>query len=424
MLNPASIAAVDGASWRGPFIRPLYESYCFSNIPASIHQLLTGVGLHGRSSLPDDCFGELPKSANAVVLFFVDAFGWRFFEPRISRYPALKHFLDNGVVSKLTSQFPSTTAAHVTAIHTGLPPAQSGVYEWYQFEPSLERMVGPLMFSFAGDDTRDGLLATGLQPGDLFPKGTLYTDLKRAGVQSYLFQQRDIVRSAPTRHLSTDATLIGYKTLPEALVNITRILKRREGPAYIFFYWSAIDSMAHEYGPLSDQVEAEIDTFLTALERVFMDRALGSGALLLLTADHGQTEVDPKTTVYLNYALQGFRQVTAQGKTGHVLAPAGSPRDYFLHIKPERLEDTQHAIARLVSGKALVVKTSELIESGLFGPQPSPTFLGRVGNLAVLPFKGESVYYFERDRFGNRFFGHHGGLTRDEMEIPFVACVL
>ena len=70
------------------------------------------------------------------------------------------------------------------------------------------------------------------------------------------------------------------------------------------------------------------------------------------------------------------------------------------------------------------MKTSELIEGGFFGPQPTATFLQRVGNLVVLPFKGESVYYFERDKFDNHFLGHHGGLTRDEMEIPFIACPL
>ena len=421
MLNPASIAAVDAAAWRGSFIRPLYGSYCFSNIPATVRNVLTSEGQHG---LPDDCLPSESRRAEAVILFFIDSFGWRFFEPRMQRYPFLKHLLENGVVSKLTSQFPSTTAAHVTAMHTGLPPAQSGVYEWYQFEPTLERMIAPLLFSYAGDDTRDALLNVGLHPGDVFPRRTIYTDMKRAGVKSYLFQQRDIVRSAPTKHLGTDATLIGYKTLPEALVNMTRLLKRREQPTYIFFYWSPIDTMAHEYGPASDQVEAEIDAFLSAMERIFMERALGSNALLLLTADHGQTEVDPKTTIYINYRLPGFRKFIAQSQLGHMLTPAGSPRDYFLHIKPERLDEAELAIGNLLSGKAIVVKTSELIEGGFFGPQPTATFLQRVGNLVVLPFKGESVYYFERDKFDNHFLGHHGGLTRDEMEIPFIACPL
>jgi hypothetical protein len=34
------------------------------------------------------------------------------------------------------------------------------------------------------------------------------------------------------------------------------------------------------------------------------------------------------------------------------------------------------------------------------------------------------VYYYERDRFEKRYWGHHGGLTREEMEIPLMIAEL
>lgn len=423
MLNTASFDAVAAATWRGPFMRPLYESYCFSNIPATVKRLLTG---EGEGGLPDDVFGDLPQRADAVVVFFIDALGWRFIEPRLAHYPFLKHMADNGVVSKITSMFPSTTSAHVTCIHTGLAPAQSGVYEWFQYEPSIDRIISPLLFAPAGDAERDTLLQMGLQPGNIFPPRTIYSDLKRSGVKSFVFQGRDIVRSAPTRHLSTDATTLSYRTLPEALVDLTRLLRKREQPSYYFLYFSAIDTICHEHGPASEHVDAEIDAFLTLMNNIFLKRVSGvpGNVLFMLTADHGQTEVDPKTTVYLNHSLRGFKHMVAQGGLGNWLTPAGSPRDYFLHIRPERLDEAQQAIGNLLTRKALVVKTAELIDDGFFGPQPSDTFLKRVGNLVVLPYKGESVYYFERDKFDNHFFAHHGGLTRDEMEIPLLVTAL
>jgi hypothetical protein len=421
MLNEASILAVNAAAWRGPFIRPLYESYCFANLPATIQHVLTGLGEPG---LPDDVFGNLPRRYDAVVLFFVDAFGWRYFERYVDRYAFLRHFVTNGVVSKLTSQFPSTTAAHVTCIHTGLTPAQSGVYEWFQYQPGVDRMIMPLLFSFAGDKARDRLISAGLSPTDVFPATTIYRQLGQAGVKSYLFHTRDIADGAPMRALSENTTTITYKTLPELLVNLRRLLERREGPAYYLAYYGAVDSIGHEYGPTSEHIEAELDQFLVTMERLFLDRVRGSRALLLLTADHGMVEIAPQTTVYLNLTLPHFRDYVATNHRGEPLVPAGSPRDFFLHIKPERLTEARTAIAEHLQGKALVVETSELIAQEFFGPMPSERFLARVGNLVVLPFKGESSHYYERDRFENRYYGHHGGLTREEMEIPLLVCEL
>jgi predicted AlkP superfamily pyrophosphatase or phosphodiesterase len=320
--------------------------------------------------------------------------------------------------------FPSTTSAHTTTIHTGLPPAQSGVYEWHQYNEQLDRIITPLMFAYPRDKYRDSLLNEGLKTGDVFPARTIYRDLARAGVKSHVIIPRDIAKSAPTRALSDGATIIPYKTLPEALVNLAQLLRLRKQPSYYFVYFSNIDTICHDYGPGSAQVDAEIDAFLALMERVLLPAARNTNALLLVTADHGQVEVDPQTTLYLNHAVPNFKRFVAVNRMGELLVPAGSPRDFFLHIRSELLDEAQNAIQKAVSGKAITVKSQALIDAGFFGPQPSDAFKKRVGNLVVLPFKGESVYYYEREVFENRFYGHHGGMTREEMEIPLLACML
>lgn len=421
MLNTASLAAIEETTWRAPFIRPRYDSYCFSNLPALVQHTLTG---EGELGMPADVLGALPQRHEAVVLLFVDGLGWRFIEPRLNRYPFLQHVLQEGVVSKLTSMFPSTTSAHTTTIHTGLPPARSGVYEWHQYNEHLDRIITPLMFAYPRDKSRDTLVNEGLKISNVFPARTIYHDLARAGVKSHIFIARDLARSAPTRALRDGATIIPYKTFPEALVNLAQLLRLRKQPAYFFVYFSPIDTICHDYGPDTPQVDAEIDALFSLLERVLLPATRNTNALLLLTADHGQVEVDPSTTLYLNHVVPGFKQFIAVNRLGELLTPAGSPRDFFLHIRPEMLDEAQHAITRAVSGRALVVQTRELIEAGFFGSQPSELFTKRVGNLVVLPFKGESAFFYERDVFGNHFYGHHGGLTREEMEIPLLACTL
>src|SRR5688572_849990 len=105
MLNQNSIQAVNNSRFEEHFAKPLYESYNFAQYPAMIENLLTGAA---PSELPADVFGDLPTSVDKVVLFLVDGFGWEFIEKYAEQYPFLKRFLEQGVVSKLTSQFPST----------------------------------------------------------------------------------------------------------------------------------------------------------------------------------------------------------------------------------------------------------------------------------------------------------------------------
>src|SRR6202048_744445 len=99
MLNSASITMVNGARTSPHLVRPLYDSYCFANIPASITYFLT---CEGQCALPGDGFEGLRTRLDRVVLFFIDAFGWRFFERCAGKYASLKTFAQHGIVSKLT----------------------------------------------------------------------------------------------------------------------------------------------------------------------------------------------------------------------------------------------------------------------------------------------------------------------------------
>jgi hypothetical protein len=47
--------------------------------------------------------------------------------------------------------------------------------------------------------------------------------------------------------------------------------------------------------------------------------------------------------------------------------------------------------------------------------------MSRAGNLVILPYGGEAVWWFERRRFEQRFWGHHGGLTPEEAQTIFLA---
>jgi hypothetical protein len=421
MINQESLALVESARFSTRFMRPLYDSYGFAQIPQTIRYCLTDSEQKGVS------FGErddLYQKYDAVVLLFVDAFGWRFFEKYHQRSPFLRRAVEQGLVSKLTSQFPSTTAAHVTTIHTGLPVGESGVYEWYYYEPLLDRMIAPLLFSFAGDSERDTLASTGVAAQALYPAQTLYQELQPHGVDSVVFQHLTYAHSPYSKTVTNGARMVPYRTLPEALVNLGQLLDRQKRKAYYFLYVDTIDTICHRYGPDSPQTAAEIEAFLVVLELIFQQHCAGKQqrTLFLLTADHGQIAIDPATTIYINQRFPQILPYLVTNRTGQPLAPAGSSRDMFLHIKDAHLDQAQAFLQQGLAGRAEIYRVQELIEQGFFGTtSPSAAFMSRVGNLVILPYEHETIWWYEAGRFEQKFYGSHGGLSRDEMETLLLA---
>jgi len=397
------------------FIKPDYNSGGFAGLPRAIKSFLGGE----KFPLPLNGFHSDYEN---VILCFIDGFGWRHFE-KFGSHPFLDRFTRHGAAVKLTAQFPSTTSGHVTCIHTGLNVGQSGIFEWNYYEPLLDAMIVPLLFSFSGTGERDQLKATGIDSKRLYPTHTIYQDLKKLGVKSLIFQHREYTPSTYSNILFKGAKPRGFKTLPETLVNLGNALETASGKNYFFLYYDKIDSISHDYGPDSTHVEAEMDMFLHTMER-FMTKTKKGKTLFLLTADHGQSEIDPATTLYLNKAFPGIEKYIKTNQKGQYLVPGGSCRDLFLYIKDDVLDEAQQLLVKGLAGKADVVKTEDLIVQGYFGPEISDAFRARVGNLVILSYRYESVWWYEKGKFEQKYYGHHGGLTPQEMEIPLLAIEL
>jgi hypothetical protein len=401
---------------------PEYGTRCFADIPQFLKSVLaTGE----RPALTPTNFASMPQRYRHGILLLLDAFGWSFFQRYQDRYPFLQRFHKAGSVSKLTSQFPPTTSVHVTTLYTGLPVGQHGVLEWQYYEPQADAMIMPLPFAFAGDKEPETLCQAGIRPEDVLPRHTLAQEMMSWGVETAVLLPKSFAHSSYSNIMTQGATLVPYKTLPEALVNLSQLLEHQDRPTLFYLYFGDIDTICHDYGPSSAQVEAEIDACLNSLESWFR-RDLPRNqqdVLLVVTADHGQTAVDPRTAIYLNQLPQ-FDQLAPlmrRNRQGAWLAPGGSCRDMFLYVVEDGLAEAQALLVELLRNRADVVRVADLVDQGLFGPPPlADQFFARAGNLVILPYPSETVWWYEKDRFEQRFYGHHGGLTAEEMEIPLL----
>jgi hypothetical protein len=224
------------------------------------------------------------------------------------------------------------------------------------------------------------------------------------------------------------ALVRSYRDLPEGLVNLSQMLEKTNPQAYYVLYFDKIDGVSHDYGPESPQTEAEIQVFLTMMEQIFQKQMLLNGRriLCLLTADHGQVETDPQMSVYLNRdpRFAGILKYLKTDQEGKPIVPAGSARDFFLYIQDGMVDEAQYFLSKRLEGQAEVWNVANLISEGYFGPIISAKLPARTGDLVILPYQGEAVWWYEKDKFEQRFRGHHGGLTPAEMEIPLLSWVL
>jgi predicted AlkP superfamily pyrophosphatase or phosphodiesterase len=198
----------------------------FTLVPATVERLLRGTA-GGLPGLPERC--------ERVGVVLLDAFGRRFRE-RHAGHPFLRRL----AVTELRTQFPSTTTAHITTMHTGRPVGEHGLYEWNVYEPAVDAIVTPLRASYAGDGA--------LPAGTLTVGETLYERLAADGVRSMVIQPSSFSPSTYDRVAARGARLRPFVRLQEGVEALFDALAE---PGYAYLYWDHIDATGHHHGPVS-----------------------------------------------------------------------------------------------------------------------------------------------------------------------------
>jgi predicted AlkP superfamily pyrophosphatase or phosphodiesterase len=418
MLNRKPLSLFQ--SYQGlDLLRPLYDQYSFAQLHATLISLLTHNG--DTSILSEDCFGGKYPKVNQVVVFFIDALGWRFWEKTSQSIPAWQKVIDKATVTPISSLFPSTTAACVSTFHFGTLPAQHTLIEWNLFIKEYDETIQTLLFAPPGVKEQDYLEKVGYDPSFLIKKSpSLYEKLDAAGVKCYQFMPGEYVFSVYNQMLGRHTTPKPYQNIDEGFQKIKETLEQDTGDALFTFYYGDIDKASHRFGPDAPETTQKIAAFWESFDRVFGDYEKRESTLFVFFADHGQTSVDPNKTFFLNKEIPELINMLERNKKGQPIIVNGSPRDVFLHICSEKVDEAHALLRERLQGKALVLLTNEVLEQGLFGPGPfDPQFLERLGQIVILPLEDNSVWWYAPGVFSMDKHGHHGGLTKDELLTVF-----
>jgi predicted AlkP superfamily pyrophosphatase or phosphodiesterase len=343
--------------------------------------------LYGNEPLPD----WVPASvagASQIVLLVLDGLGWEQLGARRGLVPTLAEASGRSI----TSVAPSTTACALTSLVTGRPPAEHGVVGYRVAYD--DEILNVLQWTLGGIDARARVPARAFQPLPLFPGAP--------GPVSVVTRNDYGSTGFSAAHLG-DSTLHSWHTPAGLLTGVRALLEA--GERFVYAYYEGIDKVAHARG-----LGASYDDELRYVDRMVGDvlDVLPPGAVLVVTADHGQVEVGAAVEVLGADVMDGVRLISGEG------------RFRWLHTRPGAVDDVA-AAARGAFGDVAWVRTKdEMVEEGWLGGVPSATVSSRLGDIVLAPFT-PTAFLDPADTGELRLLARHGSLTPEEMLIPLLS---
>lgn len=379
---------------------PNYKSGSIGNLMASLRTAFGGTSAF--DPLPGLCVNAL-KEAPCVVLLVIDGLG----QALMRRGLAPEGFLRQKQTHTLHSVFPTTTASAITTLMTGLSPAEHGVSGWFMYERHLGQLIVPL--PFLARATRQSLTAQGIYADQVFPNIKSWVAPAR---EHHVLLPKAIAESAFTRHFSPNATLNAYRDaqFKSLCKELEKMVRKTRASRFCYAYWSELDSLQHQVGPSAPEASAHLAMLEQSIQSL-CERLADSGAVLLLTADHGQCDVPP----------QHWRQIQDYSRLQQCLSLplSGEPRACFAYVKPRKWREFQDLVTGEYADWLSIYDSQDLLDSGRFGPgEINPVMRDRVGDFTLLPAPGITLNEWLPMERKKGYLGQHSGLTLEELEVP------
>lgn len=362
-----------------PPVLPHHAKGCVANLVPAL------LGPGGCGAVPS-WFPAPVVDARQVVLLVLDGLGWNQLQAR----PAVTPALHGMVGSAITTIAPSTTAAALTSITTGLEPGEHGIVG-YRF-PVHGEILNTLRWSTPTGDARKRLDPQRLQMVPPF-----------LGASVPVVTKAEFASSGFSGAHLAGVRLAGYRTTSTMLVELRRVLA--SGERFVYAYYDGVDKVAHEYG-FGEHYDAEV-AFVDRLVADVLD-LLPPDAVLLVTADHGQVDVGDNivsldTSIYPLMALQ-----------------SGEGRFRWLHARSGAAAELLDATRAAHGHQAWVASVEQVVAEGWLGATVTPAARARLGDVALV---ARDLVSFDdpADTGPYELRCRHGSLTADEMLVPLLA---
>jgi len=367
--------------------------------------------------LAAELWSDLSAGAERVVLILLDAMGYLRLRQHLAtgRLPFLQQLIEAGSFAPLTSVFPSTTTSALTSLCTGRAPAGHGMLAYVLYLKRFATVVEMIRLRpFYGQGS---LTAWGFEPETFVPVPGTGELLAQQGVLTAHFMHGGIVTSPLSRIFYRGYhSLCAVHSPADMFVQMRQFLvDHQAGRALLSGYWGSVDAISHYRGPAHSSWGAEVENLVWALEHHFwreLPTQVRDGTVMVLMSDHGQASVDPDQALFVNEHPVLKKDL--------LLPPTGESRAAFLYPRTGRVDAVRALLEEKLGHRFATVSSMDALEAGLFGTRPwTEQTAERVGDLITVA-RGQALIECDRKEGGLRMPGRHGGLTPDEMLVPYL----
>lgn len=222
---------------------------------------------------------------------------------------------------------------------------------------------------------------------------------------------------------TSGATPVDFENVAQGAYRVRERLESAEGPTFVQLYAPDVDTLAHRSGVHHPETDAQLAAVWGAIHREIVERLdpeVAERTAFLLTADHGEVDAAPETTVSLDeFDLDPHLRRDGRGDP---IPVQGGPRNLQFHVRDGHRD---RLVAELERGLApldpLVLTGEETTDARLFGDrEPSDRFERRRPDVLAVPREG----FAWGDDGHLSYVGMHGGMHEDEMLVPFAAATV
>ena len=388
---------------------------------------------------------QLGDAQAPLVMVLVDGLGWQMLRERAGHTPNLRRLLADS--DYLHTCAPSTTAAALTTLATGVYPGAHAMVGYAVRDPLLRGQLGAGHVPKASDvfdlitfknSSHDPLtwqsVPTLIERANAKAKAGYGSPLGAVSIGRSKFAGSGLSLAAwrGFKHIGVDA-------LDQRPYQAYRAIK--EGAKLVYLYVGELDHAGHNHGWHSDKWLQALEALDAMVGQLF--RRLPAGTRIVLTADHGMVDTDRHHRIDLAkekelakdvVAVAGesrFLQLYVPDDVANVPAAGGSargvagPRGACGVVENSGREELAQSVAKrwaeFLGDRAIWVGTDP---APLMGPL-SPGARAAVGDVLVALNDNWTVVDSRVQSFhATQLIGVHGSLTPVELEVPLIKALV